>query len=122
MPSDSKRLIDALTPVVDALGGTIVDKGAEEEGDVPVSWDGTTVCFVRPDELHSALARLVAQVERQIGARLAEMDRDQKQLAIARLEEQGAFLLRGSVEDVAALMGVSRVTLYTYINAVSSGQ
>jgi predicted transcriptional regulator YheO len=48
------------------------------------------------------------------------MDRSQKQAAIRQLDEQGAFLLRGAVEDVAAMMEVSRVTLYSYLNAVST--
>lgn len=114
------EFVAALEPAVIALGGSVVAIGDESPGDLPIEWHGEVACFLRTDELHGALARLVAHVEREIGAPLARMDRDQKQNAIARLEDQGAFLLRGSVEDVAAMMGVSRVTLYTYINAVSS--
>jgi predicted transcriptional regulator YheO len=41
-----------------------------------------------------------------------------KQRAVARLDTHGAFLLRGSVDQVATMMNVSKVTLYAYINAV----
>ena len=34
------------------------------------------------------------------------------------LHERGAFLLRKGVEDVATAMGVSRITIYNYINAM----
>ncbi len=42
-----------------------------------------------------------------------------KQAAVRLLEERGAFLLRGAVEDVAETMGVSRITIYNYLSAIS---
>ena len=68
--------------------------------------------------LHGALDRMVADVEREIGAALADMTRSEKQRAIARLDAQGAFLLRGSAEALASQMEVSKVTLYAYLNAL----
>ena len=91
-------------------------------GDLGIDWDGHTVGYIRGSELHGALDRLVHIVELDIGASLADMDRSQKQVAIRRLDEQGAFLLRGAVEDVASMMGVSRVTLYSYLNAVGKAE
>ena len=34
------------------------------------------------------------------------------------LEDRGAFMLRRSVEDVADALGVSRITVYNYLNAM----
>lgn len=68
--------------------------------------------------LHGALERMVARVETQLGACLADMNREQKQAAVRILDEQGAFLLRKSVESVGELMGVSRITIYNYLNAI----
>jgi predicted transcriptional regulator YheO len=34
------------------------------------------------------------------------------------LDERGAFLLRGAVDDMARIMGVSRITIYNYLNAI----
>ena len=76
------------------------------------------MAYLRLVELHGALERYVAKVERELGAQLLEMDRAQKQAAVRRLDEQGVFLLRGAVEDVAGRMGVSKVTLYNYLNAI----
>jgi predicted transcriptional regulator YheO len=39
-------------------------------------------------------------------------------IAVRRLDELGALLLRGVVEDIAQLMGVSRLTLYRYLKAI----
>ncbi len=85
-------------------------------------WSRGIVAYVRPPELHDALERFVESVEREAGARLAEMTRSQKQIAVRRLDEHGAFLLRGAVEDVATWMSVSKVTLYSYLNAIDQAE
>jgi len=113
-----EEFLRALRPVVEALGATVVPERSARLGDLPVEWNGATVGYVRNAELHSALGRLVAGVERELGASLPDMSRSEKQAAVRRLDEQGAFLLRGAVDDVAHLMDVSRVTLYTYLNAI----
>jgi predicted transcriptional regulator YheO len=53
-----------------------------------------------------------------MGASLGELDRVEKQIAVRKLDEQGAFLLRKSIEYVADVMGVSRITIYNYLNAI----
>lgn len=67
--------------------------------------------------LHDALARMINGVEREIGAPLVELSREHKQAAVRMLDDQGAFLLRKAVDDVADAMGVSRITIYNYLNA-----
>ncbi|MEZ5230636.1 MAG: helix-turn-helix domain-containing protein [Acidimicrobiales bacterium] len=118
MPDGAEEFLSALKPVVEQMGATVVHARSSRPGDQPVRWKGRTVAFVRTTELHGALERLAASVERELGASLPDMDRAQKQAAIRRLDEQGAFLLRGAVEDVASWMGVSKVTLYSYLNAI----
>lgn len=68
--------------------------------------------------LHDALARMIGQVEAELGLPLAELDREGKQAAVRMLDDQGAFLLRKAIEDVADTMGVSRITIYNYLNAM----
>ncbi len=46
------------------------------------------------------------------------MNREQKQSAIRLLDDRGPFTLRRAVEDVADAMGVSRITVYNYLNAI----
>lgn len=118
MPEGADAFLRALRPVVEAMGATVIPERSARPGDFPVEWEGSTVTYVRTAELHSALGRLVSSIEREIGVPLADMSRAEKQSAVRRLDEQGAFLLRGAVDDVAHMMGVSRVTLYTYLNAI----
>ncbi len=69
-------------------------------------------------DLHGALGRMIEQVEDELGARLPDLSREGKQRAVRLLDERGAFLLRRSVEDVADALGVSRITVYNYLNAI----
>ena len=59
-----------------------------------------------------------ARIEEELGAPLPDLDRTGKQIAVRLLDERGAFLLRRSIEDIADLMGVSRITIYNYLNAI----
>lgn len=113
-----EEFLRALKPVVESLGATVVSERAARPGDHAIDWRGEVVAYMRSPQLHDALGRFVTAEERQAGCQLSEMDRAQKQAAVRRLDEQGAFLLRGAVDDVAHKMNVSRVTLYTYLNAI----
>ena len=68
--------------------------------------------------LHGALDRLIDAVETELGGRLPDLGREDKQRAVRLLDERGAFTLRRAVEQVADAMGVSRITVYNYLNAI----
>lgn len=107
-----------LQPLIEALGCTLVERHEMEPADVPLEYEGEFVIGVRLPALHGALDRLIEGVEREIGCRLRDMSREHKQTAIRLLDERGAFTLRRAVEDVADAMGVSRITVYNYLNAL----
>lgn len=111
-------LVLAVKPIVEALGATLVSADEREPGDLPLKWEGTVLAAVRPAPLHGALDRLIEQVERELSGKLPTLSREDKQLAIRLLDERGAFILRRAVEDVADAMGVSRITVYNYLNAL----
>ncbi len=111
-------LIRAVKPVVDAVGASFVAVGDMEASDVPLVWEGRTIAAVRMPPLHGALDRLIDAVEAELGGRLPMLSREDKQRAVRLLDERGAFILRRAVEDVADAMGVSRITVYNYLNAI----
>ena len=88
-----------------------------ESSDIPLEWDGCLVGALRMLPLHGA-NRLIDGVERELGAPLGELSREDKQRAVRWLEDRGAFMLRRSVEDVADALGVSRITVYNHLNAM----
>lgn len=78
-----------------------------------------------PDELpvpnvRDALDDILRMAEREIGTVASQWDRAEKQRVVRMLEERGAFLLRGAVDDIAQIMGVSRITIYNYLNAIEA--
>jgi HTH domain len=110
-------LLVALEPVADVLGATLVPTSGLATGDVPLRWEGELVGGLRLPGVHGTLDRMIAAVEAELGARLADLSRDDKQKAVRLLDERGAFQLRKAVEDVADALGVSRFTVYNYLNA-----
>ena len=118
-PADpAEALVRAVQPVIDAVGARLVTADEAEGSDVPLVWDGDMIAAVRLPPLHGALDRLIDAVETELGGQLPELTREQKQIAIRLLDERGAFILRRAVEDVADAMGVSRITVYNYLNAI----
>ena len=111
-------LVLAVKPIIEALGAQLVPLDAREPGDLPLKWEGAEVAAVRMAPLHGALDRLIEGVEREFGTRLPQLTREDKQRAIRLLDERGAFTLRRAVEDVSDAMGVSRITVYNYLNAL----
>jgi hypothetical protein len=115
-------LVLSVKPIIEALGAQLVPLDQREPGDLPLKWEGTEVAAVRMAPLHGALDRLIEGVERELGGRLTLLGREDKQRAIRLLDERGAFTLRRAVEDVADAMGVSRITVYNYLNALHRAQ
>jgi hypothetical protein len=111
-------LLLSLQPVADALGGTVIPLEEVVPGDVPLEWEGEVVGGFRVPGLAGALDRVLVSVERELGGPLEKLSREAKQKAVRLLQARGAFTLRKSVEDVADALGVSRFTVYNYLNAI----
>jgi HTH domain len=120
-PAVTHPLLTAVAPVADAVGAVVVSSEDLAPGDIPLRWDGEIVGGMRlPAELHGALERMISAVERELGAPLAVLSREDKQRAVRLLDGRGAFTLRKAVEDVADALGVSRFTVYNYLNAANA--
>ncbi len=65
-----------------------------------------------------ALDELIAMAEAATGKPIAEMSRSEKQGVVRFLDDRGAFAVRKSVETVAEALGVSRFTVYNYLEAI----
>jgi hypothetical protein len=106
-----------MAPVAEALGATVVSATRVRASDIPLEWEGELVGGLRLPGVHGTLDRMVAAVELELAAPLHQLSREDKQRAVQLLDERGAFQLRKAVEAVADAMGVSRFTVYNYLNA-----
>lgn len=112
-------LAEALRPLLDRIGGVVIT-GDPQPDDVPITLNGRTIHVrVQDDQdLSDGLARLIQSIEAELGGNLSELSRAEKQHAVRLLEERGAFEMRHSAETVAEAMGMSRFTIYNYLNRV----
>ncbi|KAB1978588.1 helix-turn-helix domain-containing protein [Streptomyces triticiradicis] len=108
--------VAAVKPLVDALGGEMLPPEQAGADDVVLAWEGADVVAVRLPRLADSLDRILAALERTSGRPLAELDRKAKQEIVRVLEARGAFSVRHGVETVASALGVSRFTIYNYLN------
>ncbi|MFE0629471.1 helix-turn-helix domain-containing protein [Streptomyces sp. NPDC058864] len=106
----------AIKPLADAMGAELVPPGEARGDDVVLSWEGAEVVAVRLPHLADSLDHILADLERRHGRALSELGRKEKQTVVRILEERGAFSVRHGVETVASALGVSRFTVYNYLN------
>ena len=109
-------LVTAVKPLVDAMGAELLVPEQAEPDDVVLAWEGEDVLAVRLPQLSESLDHILAAMERRHGMPLAELDRKSKQEVVRILEARGAFSVRHGVETVAGALGVSRFTVYNYLN------
>ncbi|MFB9462666.1 helix-turn-helix domain-containing protein [Streptomyces cinereospinus] len=98
------------------MGGELLPPDEAGPDDVVLAWQGADVVAVRLPQLADSLDRILAAMERERGKPLSELDRRSKQEAVRILEARGAFSVRHGVETVASALGVSRFTVYNYLN------
>ncbi|MEU8618569.1 helix-turn-helix domain-containing protein [Streptomyces sp. NPDC048623] len=109
-------LVSAVKPLVDAMGAELLGPEQAQPDDVVLAWEGEDVLAVRLPQLSESLDHILAAMERRHGMPLAELDRKAKQEVVRLLEARGAFSVRHGVETVAGALGVSRFTVYNYLN------
>ncbi|NNH75754.1 transcriptional regulator [Nocardia uniformis] len=113
-----------LAPLLERIGARLVPPGERLSDDVPLVWEGATLAAVRlpgadaePDQ---GIDRLLSEVAAEFGCLLTDLPREEKQRAVRLLEERGAFSYRKSAEKVAEALGVTRFTVYNYLNRTRS--
>ncbi|WAL98692.1 helix-turn-helix domain-containing protein [Streptomyces sp. Je 1-369] len=108
--------VTAVKPLVYAMGGEMVPPDQAGVDDVVLAWEGEDVVAVRLPQLADSLDHILLALERKQGRPLSELDRKAKQEVVRILEARGAFSVRHGVETVAGALGVSRFTVYNYLN------
>ncbi|MGH2819750.1 MAG: helix-turn-helix domain-containing protein [Actinomycetota bacterium] len=65
--------------------------------------------------LATTIEQLISEAEASLGTNVEGMSRTQKQELVRFLDDRGAFLIRKAVEEVADRLGVTRFTIYNYL-------
>jgi hypothetical protein len=117
-----EEFVAAVRPLADAMGAVLLPPGEAGPDDVVLSWGGAEAVAVRLPQLADSLDHVLAAMERTAGRPLAGLDRKAKQEAVRTLEARGAFAVRHGVETVASALGVSRFTVYNYLNRANENR
>ena len=71
-----------------------------------------------PPAMDEAMQDIIAQALERGGKPLARMKKTDKKQAVAQMLEQGLFIVKGGVERAAEALGVSRYTIYNYLDEI----
>jgi uncharacterized protein YqgV (UPF0045/DUF77 family) len=109
--------------VVDAVAGALKEALSHGATRVTLTLGDVEAVTASPPaagatDLSDGLSRLIADVERELGGSLDTLPRAEKQHAVRLLEERGAFEMRRSAETVAEALGLTRFTVYNYLNRI----
>ncbi|MFI7060251.1 helix-turn-helix domain-containing protein [Kribbella sp. NPDC050124] len=102
---------ELLLPAVSRVLEAAFANGASQVS-LQVRQDGA----VRTPREGSGVNALLAEVAAELGGSLSGLSRGDKQRAVLLLEAKGAFEYRKSAETVAEALGVTRFTVYNYLN------
>jgi uncharacterized protein YqgV (UPF0045/DUF77 family) len=123
-PPLTHPVVKTAQELAEAVGGRLIPVADMTPNDIVIEHKGEVLAGLRKPRINldGALERLVTDVETQFGAPLKELDRGDKQAALVVLQSRGAFTIRNAADELADMLGISRVTLYNYLSAVQQAE
>jgi predicted transcriptional regulator YheO len=83
--------------------------------------DPGTADMSEPPSIDSLVQEIIEDGIRASGKPVAAMTKDDKKQALCHMSRRGLFLIRSSVDIVAGKLGVSRFTIYNYLDELKRG-
>ena len=106
---------------IDGATGAMPESIEDQIGDLLSTQDKEQTEPERIINVNHVLDELIEQSVALVGKPVALMNKDDKVRAIRFLNEAGAFLVTKSGDKVAKYFGISKYTLYSYIDANKDG-
>jgi len=106
--------VSRFASAADALQGLAHIEDPQAPDDVEVE--------VKDGNVWDVVDRIITQVVDAYGPNVDLLDRNQKVEIVRFLYEKGVFLIKGGVEHVARKLGVSRFTVYNYVDEVRGSE
>jgi predicted transcriptional regulator YheO len=86
------------------------------------AFNGTAKVETFATSIKETIVALFEQEASKIGKQAAYMNTGEKMLLVKRLKENGVFQIRGAVDQVAHLLGITRYTVYNYLKNIETQQ
>ena len=71
-----------------------------------------------PPQMDALVQEIIADAVRRLGKPVNLMNRAEKVQAVQAMMQRGLFIVKGGVEHAAAALGVTRYTIYTYLETL----
>lgn len=110
---DSGKVVGSLCINYDITNLLLGKEAAEKLTQPPKKETRGEVFTSNVDEL---LDELMLEAVESTGRTLEELDKEDKIAVVKYLDEKGAFLIKKSAERIAVFLGISRFTVYNYLN------
>ena len=72
-------------------------------------------------EMDTLMKEIISDAVRRLGKPVSVMNRQEKIQAVQAMMQRGLFIVKGGVERAAGALGVSRFTIYNYLEALRAG-
>lgn len=72
--------------------------------------------------VNETIGSLIEQILGEIGKQPSSMSTEERFQFVRALEEKGAFLIKGAVDQVASITGVSKYTVYGYLQKIRTNR
>jgi predicted transcriptional regulator YheO len=72
--------------------------------------------------VNETIGSLIEQRVAEIGRQPSSLSTEERVQFVKALEEKGAFLIKGAVDQVAAMTGVSKYTIYSYLQKIRTSR
>jgi predicted transcriptional regulator YheO len=69
-------------------------------------------------EMDTLMKEIISDAVRRLGKPISLMNKDEKIQAVQAMMQRGLFIVKGGVERAAAALGVTRFTIYNYLEAL----
>lgn len=73
---------------------------------------------VEKPEMDVLMEEIISGAVRRNGKPISLLNKREKTLAVQQMQQRGLFIVKGGVERAAAALGVSRYTIYNYLEAL----
>lgn len=81
-----------------------------------------TAGATKEPEMDLLMKEIIVDAVRRLGKPVAMMDREEKIQAVQAMLQRGLFIVKGGVERAAKALGVTRFTIYNYLEALRERQ
>lgn len=126
--AQAELIEEATTRLASGEGGFELDSGPGVRGQVVVCGGaddraayGLFLHGEGTPHLGNTTEGLIEAAERSLGKQVEDMTRSERQEVVRFLDERGVFMLRKAVETVADRLGVTRFTIYNYLDKAEDG-